>query len=154
MKWLLFLLVPTLAGAADFEMPQIPNIKIPDLNIDASTAWGEAGRMAYGTAASIMHNNNSRTTPIPSSYKKFLKRYIDPNLVERALVAHKAQMLEDIRLVSGFKLDLQSSIAQTYGFRIYLKQEPKQRDCQYASLLVHERKTYRPNNCLQKFKED
>ncbi len=104
----------------------------------AEEAWGQAGTVAYPTAAQWMRTNNSSSRPLDELQKKYLRTYFG-DLVERVAIIYDAKLL-DGWLYADFKIDIGQvdAIAQTYCQNIYIEDSYKPGDPVQLVLLAHE----------------
>ncbi|QDT98026.1 hypothetical protein [Gimesia aquarii] len=101
--------------------------------------WGEAGRVAYVTAAKIMAKRSSTGEALPANIKHKLRPFYD-DLVDRVTV-HWGTPTLDEWAAAKFKVRLTDteSDAQTYGYDIYTRwQKGEHSDEDVCDLMSHE----------------
>ncbi|MGB3236789.1 MAG: DUF4157 domain-containing protein [Geitlerinemataceae cyanobacterium] len=99
-------------------------------------AWGNAGSVAYQTAAQLMAKKNAAPQELDEIQKYFLRPHFG-DLVDRVQVVYNAQLVDDW-IAASFRIDVGHSNAQVYGNRIYIKEAYKADDIQQLILLAHE----------------
>jgi hypothetical protein len=115
-----------------------PTKNIPGSKYVAEQAWGEAGRSAYPSAASIMRGRHGNSVGLDDIQQKFLRPHYG-NLVDQVVVFYNAKMMSEWTAL-GKKIDLgeTESAAQTYCSRIYVSGSYQKGDRDQLLLLAHE----------------
>lgn len=115
-------------------------------------AWGNAGAVAYQTAAKLMVQQNAAPQELDEIQKYFLRPHFG-DLVDRVKVVYNAQLVDDW-IAASFRIDVGHSNAQVYGNRIYIKGAYKAADIEQLILFSHELihvKQYEELGTLEKF---
>lgn len=115
-------------------------------------AWGNAGAVAYQTAAQLMAKQNGAPQELDEIQKYFLRPHFG-DLVDRVQVVYNAQLVDDW-IAASFRINVGHSNAQVYGNRIYIKEAYKAEDVNQLVLLAHELvhvRQYEELGTLEKF---
>ncbi|EAZ88805.1 DUF4157 domain-containing protein [Crocosphaera chwakensis] len=105
----------------------------------AEEAWGEAGRIAYQGAASIMSKRSPTGEPLDASLKDALRPHFG-GLVDRVTLHWGTPGLDKWSANQiGINLSGTESAAQTYGHDIYIEQQkPSSYSQGLVGLIIHE----------------
>jgi hypothetical protein len=113
-----------------------------EIDIEPKT-WGQAGRLAYESAARTMATLSPEGEPLDEGLKSLLTPYFG-DLVSRIIVHWDTQLVKEWKhqnYKKNYSITLKGkeTQAQTYGYHIYIKfLKPERYDWDFLKLLIHQ----------------